>query len=398
MQARNAAPPGQGPYGSTAEQMSKSPVSSASIGRQPPGIGGSSSGYSGSASSATGSPARPAEDRRFSQMSGKSFYERNLHRKCQVCDTIARTRCPYQMCKNCCAQARNPCSVHAKHLQSAPGALDQYTLLPNGYNSSLITLSDARQSIGSLPRGYQGPWTESSGAVSKAPDNIPMGTTTDAHGSTSGGPPTPDVLQLRLRSLQAVVRACQQEAAAMHAWRLRKLREEEEAEQEAQNVALDRYQRNAKMCAEIFGGNAECLPGMEPDGMLSRLVEGYLKPPSAQPASSSLQQPTRGNQPLTETSELRGEGDGPAGCSSMEEAERWSVNGFLCRHWAGRKDAPNLTLSEICERKPEISAEKPDPAVRLKGAHVRRRFEDSEEEKEIGSQRTAKSARVIVQL
>ncbi|KAL6548005.1 hypothetical protein OROHE_009710 [Orobanche hederae] len=32
--------------------------------------------------------------------------------KCFQCGNVARSRCPYQSCKNCCARAQNPCLIH----------------------------------------------------------------------------------------------------------------------------------------------------------------------------------------------------------------------------------------------------------------------------------------------
>ncbi|KAH7863040.1 hypothetical protein Vadar_012517 [Vaccinium darrowii] len=32
--------------------------------------------------------------------------------KCIKCGNVARSRCPYQSCKSCCAKAQNPCHIH----------------------------------------------------------------------------------------------------------------------------------------------------------------------------------------------------------------------------------------------------------------------------------------------
>ncbi|KAM7254331.1 hypothetical protein ACFE04_032013 [Oxalis oulophora] len=32
--------------------------------------------------------------------------------KCVQCGNVARSRCPYESCKNCCAKAQNPCHIH----------------------------------------------------------------------------------------------------------------------------------------------------------------------------------------------------------------------------------------------------------------------------------------------
>ncbi|URD86802.1 hypothetical protein MUK42_28173 [Musa troglodytarum] len=32
--------------------------------------------------------------------------------KCIKCGNVARSRCPFQSCKSCCAKAENPCHIH----------------------------------------------------------------------------------------------------------------------------------------------------------------------------------------------------------------------------------------------------------------------------------------------
>ncbi|XP_071706206.1 uncharacterized protein [Rutidosis leptorrhynchoides] len=53
--------------------------------------------------------------------------------KCHKCGNVARSRCPYQACKSCCAKAQNPCHIHVLKAASS---------LPDKTPSSGSSLTD----------------------------------------------------------------------------------------------------------------------------------------------------------------------------------------------------------------------------------------------------------------
>ncbi|GBG75539.1 hypothetical protein CBR_g20170 [Chara braunii] len=83
--------------------------------------------------------------------------------------------------------------------------------------------------------------------------------------------PTPEQQYLlQLKSLRAIVQAYQKESSLTHAWRIQKLWEQEEAELEVEEDALNRYVRNSVMLAELFSGDADY-----PSVSSSFLDDGY---------------------------------------------------------------------------------------------------------------------------
>lgn len=132
--------------------------------------------------------------------------------KCIKCGNVARSRCPYQSCKNCCAKAQNPCHIHV---------LKQSSILP-----------------------------------AQPPPTTPL-----------PEQPSPDVPSTgsswRLSSLRQLSAAfassmrvkkplTRKDAVNINKWRFSKLKEHIEGNIETENEAFDRYLWNVRQLEETF--------------------------------------------------------------------------------------------------------------------------------------------------
>lgn len=132
--------------------------------------------------------------------------------KCIKCGNVARSRCPFQSCKNCCAKAQNPCHIHV---------LKQSSILPV-----------------------------------QPPPTTPL-----------PEQPSPDVPSTgsswRLSSLRQLSTAfvssmrvkkplTRKDAVNINKWRFAKLKEHIEGNIEAENEAFDRYLWNVSLLEEAF--------------------------------------------------------------------------------------------------------------------------------------------------
>ncbi|KAF9623743.1 hypothetical protein IFM89_005250 [Coptis chinensis] len=148
------------------------------------------------------------------QQTGKNL--RGLNKpKCSQCGNVARSRCPFLACKNCCFKAQNPCPIHV--------------LKQNG----------------NLPDKI--PAQTSPSVDQKSTDASPPGTSIRASSlrqlSQFNGP------QVSLRARRPLTR---KDAAAINQWRFSKLKEYKERNIEAENEAFDRYMQNVNLLEEAF--------------------------------------------------------------------------------------------------------------------------------------------------
>ncbi|KAM0043743.1 hypothetical protein Hdeb2414_s0010g00344831 [Helianthus debilis subsp. tardiflorus] len=139
--------------------------------------------------------------------------------KCINCGNVARSRCPYQACKSCCAKAQNPCHIHV--LKSNPS-------LPDKAPSSTLSFTDQHSNE-----------ISSSG---------------NAHRVTSLRQLSSNFAQFN--NLQTPSRArkplTRKEASQINEWRFSKLKEYEERNIEIENEAFDRYLQNITLLEEVF--------------------------------------------------------------------------------------------------------------------------------------------------
>lgn len=154
--------------------------------------------------------------------------------KCSKCGNVARSRCPFQSCKSCCAKAQNPCPIHV--------------LKQNG------TLPDkplASSTIPSLePQSTDAP---SSGASWRLTSLRQLST----------------AVANSLRVRKALTR---KDAANINHWRFSKLREHIIGDTEAESEAFERYLQNASLLEEAFSTTGESPSQATPGKNIENLV------------------------------------------------------------------------------------------------------------------------------
>ncbi|GMQ04524.1 hypothetical protein CsSME_00049913 [Camellia sinensis var. sinensis] len=139
--------------------------------------------------------------------------------KCIKCGNVARSRCPFQSCKSCCAKAQNPCHIHV---------LKANATFPDKTPSSSSSLFD-QQSNEASPSGNSHRFT----SLRQLSNNFAQFNN----------------LQSPLRSRKPITR---KEAAVINEWRFLKLKEYKEGNIEAENEAFDRYMQNVCLLEEVL--------------------------------------------------------------------------------------------------------------------------------------------------
>uniref|UniRef100_A0A1D1YID4 Uveal autoantigen with coiled-coil domains and ankyrin repeats n=1 Tax=Anthurium amnicola TaxID=1678845 RepID=A0A1D1YID4_9ARAE len=138
--------------------------------------------------------------------------------KCIKCGNIARSRCPFQSCKSCCAKAQNPCHIHV--------------LKVNG------TLPDKPPPASSpLPEQTTNDMPSLSGAAMRLSSLRQLSSTF-------------------INSLRTRKPLSRKDAAYINKWRFSKLKEHIEGNIEAENEAFDRYMKNVSLLEETFSVNS----------------------------------------------------------------------------------------------------------------------------------------------
>ncbi|CAK9321546.1 unnamed protein product [Citrullus colocynthis] len=138
--------------------------------------------------------------------------------KCRVCGNVARSRCPYESCKSCCARNQNPCYIHV---------LKANATFPDKTPTS-SPLFDK-----------QSPDPSSSGTSHRVASLRQLSNNFSQFNN----------VQIPLRSRKPLTR---KDAAAINEWRFSKLREFRERNIEAENEAFDRYMQNVNLLEEVF--------------------------------------------------------------------------------------------------------------------------------------------------
>ncbi|KAL3499808.1 hypothetical protein ACH5RR_038901 [Cinchona calisaya] len=139
--------------------------------------------------------------------------------KCIKCGNVARSRCPYQSCKSCCAKAQNPCHIHVlKGGSNIPDKITSSGPPMADHQSTDISLSGNSHRIASL-RQLSNTFAQFNN------------------------------LQTPIRSRKPLTR---KEAQVINEWRFLKLKEFRDRNIEAENEAFDRYMRNVSLLEEVF--------------------------------------------------------------------------------------------------------------------------------------------------
>ncbi|KAI3823812.1 hypothetical protein L1987_05255 [Smallanthus sonchifolius] len=139
--------------------------------------------------------------------------------KCIKCGNVARSRCPYQACKSCCAKAQNPCHIHVlKGNSSFPDKTPPTTLAFIDQHSNEISSSGNAHRVTSL-RQLSSNFAQFNN------------------------------LQMPARARKPLTR---KEASQINEWRFSKLKEYEDRNIEIENEAFDRYLQNITLLEEVF--------------------------------------------------------------------------------------------------------------------------------------------------
>lgn len=150
--------------------------------------------------------------------------------KCIKCGNVARSRCPFQSCKSCCAKAQNPCHIH---------------VLKGGSN-----IPDKIPSTGSPKVDHQ---------------STDIYHSANSHRVTSLRQLSNNFAQFNnlrtpARSKKPLTR---KDAQLINEWRFMKLKEFRDRNIEAENEAFDRYMRNVSLLEEVFSVNSALDEGID---------------------------------------------------------------------------------------------------------------------------------------
>ncbi|KAF4362574.1 hypothetical protein F8388_011401 [Cannabis sativa] len=139
--------------------------------------------------------------------------------KCKQCGNVARSRCPYESCKSCCAKAQNPCHIHV---------LKANATFPDKAPTSSSPLFDQQSTDAS-----------SSGNSHRVASYRHLSSSFSQFSN----------VQIPVRSRKPLTR---KDAAAINEWRFSKLKEYKERSIEVENESFDRYMQNVNLLEELF--------------------------------------------------------------------------------------------------------------------------------------------------
>ncbi|XP_073031795.1 uncharacterized protein [Primulina eburnea] len=137
--------------------------------------------------------------------------------RCIKCGNVARSRCPYQSCKSCCAKAQNPCHIHVLKGNSS---------FPDKVPSSSSALLD-----------QQSTEVSHSGRLRQLSSNFVQFSNLNAP----------------FRSRKPLTR---KDAQVINEWRFLKLKEYKDRGIETENEVFDRYTQNMCLLGEVFSVNS----------------------------------------------------------------------------------------------------------------------------------------------
>ncbi|KAG8382467.1 hypothetical protein BUALT_Bualt05G0080300 [Buddleja alternifolia] len=135
--------------------------------------------------------------------------------KCIKCGNVARSRCPYQSCKNCCAKAQNPCHIHV---------LKGHSSFPDKPPSSSPLFDQQSTEVSHLGNSHR---------LRQLSNNFAQFTN----------------LQTPIRSRKPLTR---KDAQVINEWRFLKLKEFKDGNIKAESEAFDRYMQNVSLLEDVF--------------------------------------------------------------------------------------------------------------------------------------------------
>ncbi|GAA0183157.1 hypothetical protein LIER_30624 [Lithospermum erythrorhizon] len=143
--------------------------------------------------------------------------------KCIKCGNVARSRCPFQSCKNCCAKAQNPCHIHV---------LKGSSNIPEKLPASSTSKVDQQS-------------TESSQSGNSAHRIASLRQLSSSFAQFNN-------LQSPIKSRKPLTK---KDAQVLNEWRFSRLKDFQEGELGAENEAFDRYMQNVGLLEEVFSAN-----------------------------------------------------------------------------------------------------------------------------------------------
>ncbi|KAL1556303.1 hypothetical protein AAHA92_11947 [Salvia divinorum] len=141
--------------------------------------------------------------------------------KCIKCGNVARSRCPYQSCKNCCAKAQNPCHIHVLKGNSS---------FPDKLPSTSSPLFDQQSSDASHSGSFH--------RLRQLSNNFAQFSN----------------VQTPFRSKKPLTK---KDAEVINEWRFKKLKEFRDINIEAESASFDRYMQNVGLLEEVFRVSSE---------------------------------------------------------------------------------------------------------------------------------------------
>nr|GEU84743.1 hypothetical protein [Tanacetum cinerariifolium] len=143
--------------------------------------------------------------------------------KCEYCGNVARSRCPFYACKNCCAKEQNLCHIHV--LKGNPSVPDK---LPS---SSSPSFDQQSKELSSFRNPYRGATYQKFSSKFSRFNNL---------------------LPVRAKKPLTI-----KEASETNEWRFSKLKEYKERNIEIENEAFDRYLHNITLLEDVFAVNSK---------------------------------------------------------------------------------------------------------------------------------------------
>lgn len=239
--------------------------------------------------------------------------------KCIKCKNVARSRCPYQSCKRCCAQAQNPCHIH---------------VLKGGSN-----IPDKIPSSGSPIVDRQANDTSHSGSSHRG-SSLRQLSNNFAQFNNLNSP---------VRSRKTLTR---KDAQLINEWRFLKLKEFRDRNIEAENDAFDRYMRNVHLLEEVFSAN--CAIGGQSGEGSSTMSSEHSVDDSAKTMIRSLKAKLRSNPVRIENLRKRVQYIVDQGLRNLSKSELNEVNDNVSElNEMGNK--PKKLKSEPTERASALS-------------------------------------------
>ncbi|PKA53293.1 hypothetical protein AXF42_Ash010023 [Apostasia shenzhenica] len=171
--------------------------------------------------------------------------------KCSKCGNVARSRCPFQSCKSCCAKAQNPCPIHVLKQNSTLPDKPLPSTIPSFEQQSTDTASSGASwrltALRQLSAAYANSLRARKPLTRKVQKLLPFVILRELH----------VIFLTEVLSSSAVTDSSLffKDAINTNKWRFSKLKEHIEGNIEVENEAFERYLQNVRFLEEVFSTN-----------------------------------------------------------------------------------------------------------------------------------------------